>query len=239
MPPESDSNPLRRLLARLEIDDHELLHQAVRHSSYVRERGEPAYTANERLEFLGDAVLDLVIAEYLYRTYPHKTEGQLTKIKSAIVSERALVQIARKFAVGDLLYLGKGEEETGCRNKPSIVSAALEALIGAVFILHGLPKAREFVLALTNDAIAEAVEEGIRGDFKSTLQELTQQRTKVAPTYRVLSETGPPHDRTFIVEVSLNGRRIGVGQGKSKQVAEQQAAASALQRADDWDREPD
>lgn len=239
MSPETDhacrpagEKPLRQLLARLEIGDHELIDQAFRHSSYVREIGTLPTESNERLEFLGDAVLDLVVAERLYRTQQEKTEGQLTKIKAAVVNETALAEAAKELGIGDLLRLGRGEEETGCRDKPSILGAALEGLIGAIFIIHGFPKAREFVLAALGDLVNDAEEESFLGDFKSALQERTQQQTKVAPTYEVVEQTGPPHDRTFVVEALLDGRRIGIGQGKSKRRAEQRAAADALQRLD-------
>jgi ribonuclease-3 len=211
-----------------------LFEQAFRHSSYVREAGQPGLESNERLEFLGDAVLDLVIATHLYRTHPRAAEGELTKIKAAVVSETSLAERASALGLGDELMLGRGEEEIGCRSRPSILAAALEALIGAVYLRQGLRKTHQFVLAVLGPSLEALQHQALRGDYKSALQELTQELTKETPDYAVRAEQGPPHDRTFTVEARFRGRVIGVGTGRSKRQAEQDAARAALTDMNAW-----
>jgi len=190
--------------------------------------------SNERLEFLGDAVLDLVVAGYLYRTHPSKTEGDLTKIKAVAVSQCTLAKCAGKLGVGNLMRLGKGEEELGCRTQPSILASAFEAIIAAIYLTHGLHAAGDFILRTLGPEIAAIADEGYRSDFKSALQELTQNRSKVTPQYAVIEQRGPPHDRTFVVEARFHSNAVGVGVGKSKREAEQEAAREALSTAGTW-----
>ncbi len=221
-------------IERLGIKRGPLLEQALRHSSFVREAGEPGLESNERLEFLGDAVLDLVIATHLYRTHPKAAEGELTKIKAAVVSEASLAECGRALGLGRQLKLGRGEEEIGCRSRPSILAATLEAVIGAVYLRQGLRRTQQFVLHVLGPALEALQHHALRGDFKSALQERTQGLTKETPTYVVRAEDGPPHERTFVVEASFGGRVIGVGKGRSKRQAEQEAARQALANADSW-----
>ena len=222
------------ILAELGIERNPLLERALSHSSYSREAGMRPDEANERLEFLGDAVLDLVVAGHLYRTHPYKTEGDLTKIKAVAVSQGTLARCAGKLGIGELVRLGKGEEELGCRTQPSILASAFEAVIAAIYLTHGLQAARSFVLRTLSSDIEEMADEGYRSDFKSALQELTQNRCKATPNYAVIEQLGPPHDRTFVVEARFQNKAVGLGRGKSKREAEQEAARQALSTAASW-----
>ncbi len=225
---------LRDILAELGIERNPLLERALCHSSYAREAGMRADEANERLEFFGDAVLDLVVAGHLYRTHPYKSEGDLTKIKAVAVSQGTLARRADELGIGDMIRLGKGEEELGCRRQPSILASALEAVIAAIYLTDGLQLARDFILRTLGPDIAEIAGDGYRSDFKSALQEFTQNRSKATPQYAVVEQHGPPHDRTFVVEARFQNETVGKGVGKSKREAEQEAAREALTAADSW-----
>ncbi len=229
-----EHEPLAEILNELGLERSPLLERALCHSSYAREAGMSPDEANERLEFLGDAVLGLVVAGYLYQTHPYKTEGDLTKIKAAVVSQDTLAKRAATLGIGDLLRLGKGEEELGCRTQPSILASALEAVIAAIYLTDGPQLARDFVLRTLGPDIGEIAAEGYQSDFKSALQELTQSRCKATPRYVVIEELGPPHDRTFVVEARFQSKRLGVGVGKSKREAEQEAARQAMGTAATW-----
>jgi len=184
-----------------DIDLH-LLRQAFAHSSYVREHQTEEIHSNERLEFLGDVVLDLIIAEHLYTEAPDLAEGQLTRIKAQIVQERTLAQVARQLKLGEYLLLSHGEEDSGGRYKSKLLADALEALIGAIYVCLGLEIAREFVLDNFGPLLAEGQSSGpLPYDHKSHLQELIQAHTKQTPAYITVAANGPPHDRTFIAEV--------------------------------------
>ncbi|MEX1217955.1 MAG: ribonuclease III [Acidimicrobiales bacterium] len=198
---------------------------ALTHRSWCSETGHAA--SNERLEFLGDAVLGLIVTDYLFTTHPEMPEGLLAKVRSAVVSEPTLAVVAAELGVGAALRLGKGEDASGGRMKASILSDALEAIIGAVYVDGGIDAARALVLRLFAAPIETAAEEPGDGDFKSQLQELTARRFASAPIYELGAE-GPDHEKRFFARVLVDGNVIGEGDGRSKKVAEQAAAHAAL-----------
>ncbi|MFC1949012.1 ribonuclease III [Chloroflexota bacterium] len=210
--------------------DASLLEQALTHSSYINENPGSALPSNERLEFLGDAVLGLIVSEKLYRDYPHLTEGGMTKLRSALVRQETLARIARIIGLGDYLYMGRGEEASGGRQKPANLACALEAVIAAIFKDRGQSGAMEFILKSFNAELEKAVNQGMRTDYKSELQELTQSREQQAPAYHLIEATGPDHGKIFTVEVRLGKTVLGRGSGKSKKAAETEAARTALER---------
>jgi ribonuclease-3 len=209
-----------------------LLQQALVHSSFINEN--PAYISghNERLELLGDAVLGLIVAEQLYRSFPDISEGELTRHRAALVRRDTLARIARSISLGDFLFMGKGEEASGGRSKPTNLAGAIEAVIGAVYLDRGLAAARDMVARLFVAEWPKLARPGAGADYKSKLQELIQSRFQQTPGYRLVEETGQPHDRTFTVEVTLNNEVLGRGSGKSKKLAETDAARAALERLD-------
>ena len=204
------------------------LRQALTHSSYINEN--PAFVSNERLEFLGDAVLGLVIAERLYADKESATEGELTRLRATLVSREGLVRVARSINLGAHLYLGKGEELRGGRLKPANLAGALEAVIAAIFLDQGLGVARSLILGLFEAEIQRVMKEKKVVDCKSELQEITQSRYQCTPVYRLVSESGPSHDRVFTVEVVIGDSVVGRGSGKNKKEAETEAAREALER---------
>ncbi len=219
----------RALAERLghRFGDPALLHQALSHRSWCAEReGAPS---NERLEYLGDAVLGLVVAAHCYAAYPDFAEGQLAKVRSAVVNARALAEVAESLGVGGVLMLGKGEESSGGRTKSSLLADATEALIGAVYLDAGWPSARDLVLRLVGERIERAAAEPEHFDHKSRLQEATVKRGDGVPVYEV-EGSGPDHGRHYRAEVFVGGDRLGRGEGTSKKDAEQAAAADALGR---------
>jgi ribonuclease III len=227
-PPELDAAAGERALAeRLghSFADRTLLHQALSHRSWCAERdGAPS---NERLEFLGDAVLGLVVAAHCYAAYPGFAEGELAKVRSAVVNARVLAQVAESLRVGEVLLLGKGEETSGGRTKASLLADATEALIGAVYLDAGWPPARTLILRLLGERIERAAAEPDDFDHKSRLQEATVRRGDGVPVYEV-EGSGPDHGRRYRAEVFVGGDRRGAGEGTSKKDAEQAAAAAAL-----------
>ncbi|MBE6878526.1 MAG: ribonuclease III [Ruminococcaceae bacterium] len=201
--------------------DKSLLNLALTHSSYANEsKNHVAY--NERLEFLGDAVLQLVTSEKLYKENPNMPEGKMSKTRAALVCEDALANYSKQIALGSFMFLGKGEENTGGRERPSILADAFEALIGAIFLDGGIAPAKKFILRFLNDKNLHLQ------DYKTLLQEIIQQNPGERLSYIVVKEEGPDHDKSFTVEVHLNSNPIGSGEGKSKKAAEQQAAKEAL-----------
>ncbi len=210
--------------------DLSLLEQAVVHSSYLNEN--PNYTpfSNERLEFLGDAILDLIIAEKLYQISPGLTEGEMTRFRSVLVRQDSLARVAKTIRLGDYLYLGKGEERSGGRHKSANLAGALEAVIAAVFLDRGLTVTRELILRLFAGELQKAIGQGTEVDYKSRLQELIQLRYRLTPDYRLIEATGPDHDRMFTIEVVLDKTVLGRGSGRSKKLAETEAARSALEQ---------
>jgi ribonuclease III len=208
----------------------ELLREAVTHKSYLNEVRDPDGKDNERLEFLGDAVLDLAISEHLTLNFPLSSEGELSKMKSRIVSERTLARVARHLKLGEHLLLGKGEELTKGREKPSLLADALEAIIAAIYIDGGDVAAKVFILSTFTDEIRVLNHSGETLDYKTELQEYCQRKFETLPVYRVLRETGPDHQKIFEVELAVRRKRVGIGQGRSKKEAEQQAARQALEK---------
>ena len=206
----------------------ELLAEALRHASYVNEVGDPELRDNERLEFLGDAVLDLAVSHLLMDVFREAKEGHLSKWRAAVVNERVLSELARELELGAYLVLGKGEEMSGGREKPSILGDTLEALLGAVYQDGGFEPAKEIVRKLLLHNIEHLGEVGQVEDFKSLLQEFTQETYRTRPQYALLSESGPPHDKTFKVALFIQGRNVAEGEGKSKKEAEQKAAREAF-----------
>ncbi|HEU5484885.1 MAG TPA: ribonuclease III, partial [Microlunatus sp.] len=203
----------------------ELFDRALTPRSYAYERG--GLPTNERLEFLGDSVLGVVVTEHLFTTYPDLSEGQLAKLRAAVVNSRALADVARGLALGDLLYLGRGEESTGGRDKSSILADTMEAVIGAVFLEHGIDGARVFVHHLFDELMADAATRGAGLDWKTSLQEVASLGGYGVPVYEV-AESGPDHAKTFSAIVVLGEQTYGPGTGRNKKEAEQKAAALAF-----------
>ena len=203
--------------------DKSLLEVALTHSSYANENKLPH--DNERLEFLGDSVLGFVTAEYLFEEYKNRPEGVLTKLRSAVVCEKSLFKFAEKISLGNFIFMGKGEERTGGRNRPSIVSDAFEAVIAAMYLDGGINAVKPYILSFIKEAVKK--EAGFK-DNKSLLQEFIQREKGNVLQYDEVGETGPDHDKVFNFTVSLNGEVIGKGQGRSKKEAEQAAAGNAL-----------
>ena len=205
--------------------DFSLLKQAMMHSSYTNEKHLPKYRCNERLEFLGDAVLELVSSEYLFKESPHIPEGELTKTRASMVCEPSLALCARDIGLGDYLLLGKGEEATGGRERDSVTSDAMEALIGAVYLDGGFTSAKEFIHRFI---LTDLENKKLFYDSKTILQEIVQAGKKGDITYRLVREEGPDHNKSFEVQVMIGGTPYGEGKGRTKKSAEQQAAYQAI-----------
>jgi ribonuclease-3 len=210
--------------------DLTLLQQAFVHRSYLNENLDFTLGSNERLEFLGDAILGVVIAESLYRESDTLDEGDMTKLRAALVRQDSLAHMALSLGLGDYLYLGQGEEKGGGRKRARNLACAMEALIGALFIDQGFDPAKDLVTRLFSHNVRRVMDQGLVIDCKSKLQELVQARKQERPTYRVVEAAGPDHDKTFWVEVLVGGDFLGRGCGKSKQSAEKEAAKQALER---------
>ena len=206
--------------------DRTLLENALTHSSYSNEHRGKNCPSYERLEFLGDSILGLVVADHLYRTRPDLPEGDLTRIRAALVCEGSLVEVAKSLDLGSYLNLGKGEEGGGGRNRPSILADVVEAMLAAVYLDGGIGQVRKLVHSLVLDREEERTAAG--RDFKTTLQELIQREAGQVLSYRVTGESGPDHAKTFQMEVQRNGQRLGTGTGRSKKEAEQSAAKAAV-----------
>ncbi len=218
-----------QLNLKYRFDDIELLETALTHSSYANEHGMHASKSNQRLEFLGDTVLGLVVSEYLFMKYPFYPEGELTKIRAKVVSEPSLALAARKINLGEFLLLGKGEENTGGRDRDSILADASEAITGAIFMDSNYDTVREFLLKNFEMIIVKAVAKGsLFIDYKTGLQEKLQKITRNKLIYSVVKEEGPDHNKLFHVDVSVGGDVIGSGIGRNKKEAEQMAAKEAL-----------
>ena len=208
---------------KINFKNKELLQQALTHKSYAHMSG--IKEDNERLEFLGDSVLNLVISEYLYERYPAYDEGKLTKLKSSLVNRKSLLLWAKKLSLGDYLLISEEEEAAGGRQRASLLSNALESLIGAIYQDQDWDEAKKFVLGQISTL------KGIRKmDYKSRLQELIQKRYKVLPEYMVKTESGPAHKKLFEIEVKVKSKILGHGTGWSKKTAEQEAAKKALKK---------
>ena len=204
-----------------------LLENALTHSSYANENRGKSQGSNERLEFLGDSVLGMVVADYLYRTHPDLPEGDLTRTRAALVCEGSLVEVARALDLGAYLKLGKGEDAGGGRHRPSIQADAVEAVLAAVYLDGGIGSARKIIQRFILDREAE---KGASRDYKTALQELVQRESGQVLEYRLIGSAGPDHAKVFSVEVDLNGATVGTGEGHSKKEAEQNAARAAIVR---------
>jgi len=208
--------------------DKSLLEEALTHKSYYHENRETASSHNERLEFLGDAVIGLIIVEYLYLLEKQYPESVLAKVKSYLVSEMVLAEIAASLSLGKYLLLGKGEESTGGRDKKSILANALESLIGAVYLDSDYERTKSIVLDFFKGRIDSAIQSGEFFDYKTELQEKTQLLYGTLPEYRVIRQQGEEHKRVFTVAVYLNGKKLGIASGRRKKEAETLAAQKAL-----------
>lgn len=204
-----------------------LLQNALTHSSYANERWHDSLLSNERLEFLGDSILGMVVAEYLYRTFPDRPEGELTRMRADMVCETSLAAVADRLELGKHLLLGHGEDRLGGRNRASILADAVESVIAASFLDGGMEAARGIIQRFVLSDVP--VKRLHNVDYKTALQELVQQKKNQVLTYALVGESGPDHDKQFRVEVSLNGKVLGAGTGSSKKRAEQDAARTALE----------
>lgn len=225
------SEDLKQLQHKLQIkfDNRQLLKQAFTHASYVNEHRFSQHQDNERLEFLGDAVLELTVSEYLYHLFPNRPEGELTKLRASIVCEPSLVKFAEALGFGQYVLLGKGEELTGGRTRPALLADVFESFIGALYLDQGLVPVRTFL----DQHVFPLIVLGSKlqmSDYKTELQELTQHHNMGALEYRIVEERGPAHEREFVSEVHMGQERLGRGTGRSKKEAEQQAASAALDR---------
>jgi len=214
----------------------ELLQRAMTHRSYANENNLPAESHNERLEFLGDAVLELAISELLMSRYPNFTEGELSKLRAAIVNERQLAELAMQYGVGDYLLLGRGEEQTLGREKPSLLSDAYEAILGAMYLDRGYKKSRALIEKHYARLFTARTPESFYTDYKTELQERVQGLFRTIPQYRLTKERGPDHRKTFEVEILIQNTNYGTGAGHSKKEAEQKAAQQALNRLSDTEK---
>ena len=207
--------------------NEKLLERALTHSSYANENG---CADNERLEFLGDSILSIIISEKLFKMFDRTDEGGLSKMRASLVCEQSLERIARKIDLGNLIRLGKGEERTGGRKRPSVISDAFEAVIAAIYLDSGMESAKKWVLDIMEDEISSISKDSCYGDFKTHLQEILQSSGTSKIEYVVLSEDGADHMKKFVVSVICNGKKLGTGQGSSKKEAEQKAAKAAVER---------
>jgi ribonuclease-3 len=223
--------------AKTRFRELSFLNQAFTHRSFANEPGETG-DDNERLEFLGDSVLGLVVSEYLYETLPHQPEGELARIKSFVVSEASLSEIARGLRVDNYILIGKGEEYSGGRSKKTILADCLEAIIGAYYLDSGFLAMERFVHAMLVPEITKVLEDRHSKDYKTLLQEHVQKRMKTYPKYRVVQKAGPDHDRTFWIEVQVADRSFGAGKGKNKKEAEQEAARLAYEAMQSPEKQP-
>ena len=208
------------------FENRALLENALTHSSYANENKGRGLESNERLEFLGDSVLGMVTADYLFRAHPDMPEGDLTRTRAALVCEGSLVEVARALNLGAYLKLGKGEDAGGGRERPSIVADAVEAVLAAVYLDGGIGSARKIIRRFILDREAE---KSASRDYKTALQELVQRESGQVLRYQLVGESGPDHAKTFTVQVDLNGRAVGRGEGRSKKEAEQMAARAAIE----------
>jgi ribonuclease-3 len=227
-----DTKQLQQVTRRLQVDikDYPLLQQALTHRSFLGESAEAL--SNERLEFLGDSVLGIVVAEYLYTQFSDRSEGELAKAKAVAVSEPVLAESAKNLGLQDMVLMSAGEEASGGRKRLSILADAFEALVAVVYLDCGLEAARQFILRALESILQDIERKEHIRDYKTLLQEHTQGLHKKAPVYIVIDEKGADHDKTFTVEATLDQAVLGRGEGKSKKQAEQAAALQALESID-------
>jgi ribonuclease-3 len=214
----------------LVFEDKSLLQRALTHRSYLNENQSAPLADNERLEYLGDAVLDFVVGEDLYHRFPDADEGTLTSLRAALVCTRALAEFAEQIGLGQHLLLGRGEDDGGGRERPAVLCGAFEALTGALYLDQGIARVQAFIDPLFRPALQNILHNDLDKDPKSELQELAQAHLGYTPRYQTVEASGPDHDKVFTVAATINGVVYGQGQGRSKQVAAQTAAAKALDR---------
>ena len=225
----ADLNSLQKTLG-IKFKDISLLEKSLVHRSYLNENPGIESDSNERLEYLGDAILGFIVAEKLYRDFPDYDEGRMTRLRSILVRREALARISRSINLGEYLFLGKGEDTSGGRNKSANLACALEAVIAAVYLDQGMVKTRKMIVKLLEDEWQKAIQKPAAIDYKSRLQELIQSREQRIPSYQVTGTSGPDHIKTFSVEVRLGDQVLGSGSGKSKKEAETEAAREALEK---------
>ena len=206
--------------------DQELLKKALTHTSYAYEHN---VESNEKLEFLGDSILEFISSIYLYKNYPKLKEGEMTKVRATVVCEKSLYKVEKKHNFSDFLYLGKSERLSGGENRPAILADSVEAIIAAIYLDGGLEEARRFIEENLKDEIEIASKHVGQKDYKTVLQEKLQEHGEVKIVYTIINEKGPDHDKIFEAEVECNGKQLAVGTGKSKKQAEMQAAKKALE----------
>ena len=222
------AHPLEQILG-YQFSDRDLLYTALTHSSYVNESPDRQCADNERLEYLGDAVLDFLVAEWLFLEYPVLSEGEMTNLRALLVREETLALLARAVSLGEHLLLGRGEDESGGRNRAHNLCAGFEALIGAAYLDGGLETIRAWLIPMLRPELHRALRDQSVRDPKSLLQEWAQARYHLTPAYETIAEEGPDHAKQFCVQVVVNGQALGTGRGRSKQTAAQDAARAALQ----------
>lgn len=216
----------------LPIKNPDLHKRAFTHRSHLNESEQPNLKSNERLEFLGDAVLELATTVFLFHKYPDKPEGELTSIRSSLVKTQTLAETATELKLGEQLYMSKGEEAGGGRANKNILADTFEAVLGAMYLDQGFEACVEFLQANLFHKVEEIVANNLHRDFKTTFQELVQSKGQPTPYYQVLDEQGPDHDKVFTVGLYVDGEQVSTGRGKSKQLAHQQAAKAALEKLD-------
>jgi ribonuclease-3 len=224
-----DLNSLQKTLG-IKFKDTSLLEKSLVHRSYLNENQGIESDSNERLEYLGDAVLGFIVAEKLYKDFPDYDEGRMTRLRSTLVRRETLARISRSINLGEYLFLGKGEDTSGGRNKSANLACALEAVIAAIYLDQGMGKTRKMIFRLLEAEWQKAITKPAAIDYKSRLQELIQSREQRIPSYHVTGTSGPDHKKTFDVEVRLGDRVLGSGSGKSKKEAETEAAREALEK---------
>lgn len=210
--------------------DRKKLLLALTHSSFANEKRNDDLTSNERLEFLGDSVLNIVTSEYIYKNFPSLPEGEMTKTRASIVCEGSLMKCANKIMLGNYLLLGKGEENTGGRTRTSILSDAFEALIGAIYLDSGLKEAGNFIFRTMKELLGDMNNSEVFVDYKTQFQEIIQKTSEQKICYQILKEKGPDHNKVFIAQLSVSDKVYGTGEGRSKKEAEQNAAMAALSK---------
>jgi len=215
---------------KIKFKNRQLLKEALVHRSYLNEAKEKGLHSNERLEFLGDAVLSLIVSEWLFKQFPDYPEGHLTNLRSNLVKTESLAKIAKKFDLGKFLFLGKGEKGKGEKNNPALLANAFEAILGAIFLDRGVEVVKNFIKKHFKNLLKTLISKGELKDLKNLLQEKTLAETKITPFYRVIKEEGPPHAKTFTVGVYLEEKLLAQGTGKNKHAAEEKAAKNALDK---------
>ena len=224
-----DQNELQKKLG-VSFQQPELLTQALTHSSYANENPGIAPASNERLEFLGDAILGLIVAENLFRDFPGMSEGEMTRLRSILVKQETLARVAESIKLGNYLYLGKGEEASGGKDKPANLARALESVVAAVYLDQGSAITEQLVLEILDAELLKTLYQGAIIDYKSQLQELLQAKTQQTPVYNLIETQGPDHNKNFTVEVRLGNDVLATGIGRSKKKAETEAARIALEK---------